>query len=96
MAVSRQRKYLADASGVELTRNPLALANALKKIESAVESTRSIKKGCAHLCIVDPLVRKINLREGIFANLFSTHPPIEKRITLLKTLAFQYHSQTKT
>jgi heat shock protein HtpX len=63
MAVSRQREYLADASGAELTRNPLALASALQKISDAVEPTRSIKKGTAHLCIEDPLGRQVNERE---------------------------------
>ena len=90
MAVSRQREYLADASGAELTRNPLALANALSKLESAAEPTASIKKGSAHLCIVDPLGRKMNFKEGGIAELFGTHPPISKRITLLKAMAFQH------
>jgi heat shock protein HtpX len=92
MAVSRQREYLADASGAELTRNPLALANALSKLESAAEPTASIKKGSAHLCIVDPIGRKMNLKEGGVAELFGTHPPISKRITLLKAMAYQQHS----
>ncbi len=90
MAVSRQREYLADASGAELTRNPLALAKALEKIEFADEPTQSVKKGSAHLCIVDPLGRKANLKEGAIANLFATHPPIFKRITLLRAMAYQY------
>lgn len=93
MAVSRQREYLADASGAELTRNPLALASALHKIESAIAPTESIKKGSAHLCIVDPLGRKMNFKEGKIADLFGTHPPIEKRITLLKAMAYEYSSQ---
>ena len=54
LAVSRQREYLADASGAELTRNPLGLASALEKIAAAVEPTPSIKQGVAHLCIEDP------------------------------------------
>jgi len=90
MAVSRQREYLADASGAELTRNPLGLARALEKIESAVAATQSIKKGSAHLCIVDPLGRRANFKEGAVADLFATHPPIEKRITLLKAMAYEY------
>jgi heat shock protein HtpX len=89
LAVSRQREYLADASGAELTRNPLGLASALQKIEDAVEPTPSIKQGIAHLCIADPRGRALNEREGLFANLFSTHPPIAKRIALLREMAYQ-------
>lgn len=93
LAVSRQREYLADASGAELTRNPLGLASALQKIEDAVEPTPSIKQGIAHLCIADPRGRALNEREGLFANLFSTHPPIAKRIALLREMGYQ---KTKT
>lgn len=89
MAVSRRREYLADASGAELTRNPLALAEALEKIEKAAEPTKSIKRGSAHLCIVNPLGLKVNEREGSFADLFATHPPISKRILALKSMAYQ-------
>jgi heat shock protein HtpX len=89
MSVSREREYLADASGAELTRNPLGLASALEKIESAAEPTRSIKQGVAHLCIADPRGRALNEKEGAFSNLFATHPPIAKRIALLKEMAYQ-------
>jgi heat shock protein HtpX len=89
MAFSRKREYLADASGAELTRNPMALASALQKLESASAPTESIKRGAAHLCIVDPLGRAINAKEGRSAELFGTHPPIEKRIMWLKSMAFQ-------
>jgi heat shock protein HtpX len=89
MLVSRQREYLADASGAELTRNPLALASALQKIESAAEPTESIKRGTANLCIADPLGRKVGLREGGFADLFASHPPMVKRIAALHTMAYQ-------
>ena len=89
MAVSREREYLADASGAELTRNPLSLASALQKIDSAVAPTASIKQGVAHLCIADPRGRALNDREGGWANLFSTHPPISKRIALLREMAYQ-------
>jgi heat shock protein HtpX len=89
MAVSRQREYLADASGAELTRNPGALASALEKIDAAVEPTRSIKKGVAHLCIADPLGRSLNAREGTFSDLFATHPPIKKRIAILRGMAYK-------
>jgi heat shock protein HtpX len=89
MAVSRQREYLADASAAELTRNPAALAAALRKIDDADEPTRAIKKGTGHLCIADPLGRSANEHEGMFADLFATHPPIEKRITLLNAMAYR-------
>ena len=89
MAVSRQREFLADASGAELTRNPLALAAALQKISDADEPTQAIKKGSAHLCIADPLGRKANEREGFLADLMGTHPPVGKRIMLLKAMAYQ-------
>lgn len=89
MAVSREREYLADASGSELTRNPLALASALEKIEAAVAPTPSIKQGVAHLCIADPRGRAVNEREGRLAELFATHPPIAKRIALLRELGYQ-------
>jgi heat shock protein HtpX len=89
MAVSREREYLADASGAELTRNPLALASALEKIAAAAAPTASIKQGVAHLCIEDPRGRSINDSEGAFANLFATHPPMAKRIAILKEMAYQ-------
>jgi heat shock protein HtpX len=89
LAVSRQREYLADATGAELTRNPLALASALQKIAAAVEPTPSIKQGIAHLCIEDPRGRAIEQKRGWFADLFATHPPIEERIAKLREMAYQ-------
>ena len=90
MMVSRRREYLADASGAELTRNPLGLARALEKIEAAVEPTRAINQGSAHLCIADPLGRQVNLKEdGFFTNLFASHPPMAARIAALREMAFE-------
>ena len=89
LAVSRQREYLADASGAELTRHPLALASALEKIAAAVEPTRSIKQGIAHLCIEDPKGGTDEGRQSWFAGLWSTHPPIARRIALLKEMAYR-------
>ena len=94
MMVSRRREYLADASGAELTRNPLGLASALQKLDKASAPTESIKRGSAHLCIVDPLGRSINSKEGFAAELFGTHPPIEKRILALDAMAYQYKTAT--
>jgi len=89
MMVSRKREYLADASGAELTRNPIGLARALEKIESAVAPTQSINRGSAHLCITDPLGRQVNLKEGFWSDLFASHPPMASRIAALKEMAFQ-------
>jgi|WetSurMetagenome_2_1015567.scaffolds.fasta_scaffold78319_3 heat shock protein HtpX len=87
-AISRRREYLADATAAELTRNPGALAAALEKIDAADDPTRSIKKGTAHLCIADPLGSGVNEREGFWADLFATHPPVKKRILALKAMAY--------
>ncbi|MBI2620553.1 MAG: M48 family metallopeptidase [Ignavibacteriales bacterium] len=95
MAVSRKREYLADASAAELTRNPMGLANALRKLEQASEPTASIKRGAAHLCIVDPTGRRLNAKEGFVAELFGTHPPTEKRIVALQAMAYQYQNSPK-
>jgi len=89
MMVSRKREYLADASGAELTRNPMGLAHALEKIESADAPTESIGRGSAHLCIADPLGRQVNLKEGFWSDLFASHPPMPARIAALKEMAFQ-------
>lgn len=89
MVVSRKREYLADASGAELTRNPMGLAHALQKLEAASAPTASIKRGAAHLCIVDPLGRKLNAKEGFAAELFGTHPPMNKRIIALEAMGYQ-------
>ena len=92
MAISREREYLADASGAELSRNPGALASALKKIEMDFAPTKSIHRGTAHLCIADPLGRKMDFREGFFADLFSTHPPMPKRISKLVQMSYGSHA----
>jgi heat shock protein HtpX len=89
MAVSRDREYLADATGAELTRNPAALASALQKIETHEAPTTHIKEGAAHLCIADPLGRDVNFKEGRLADLLATHPPMAMRITRLNGMAFQ-------
>jgi heat shock protein HtpX len=91
MMVSRRREYLADASGAELTRNPIGLARALEKIEGAVAPTAAIKRGSAHLCIADPLGRRMNIKEGFWSDLFASHPPMAARIAALKAMAFEGH-----
>jgi heat shock protein HtpX len=88
MFVSRRREYLADASGAELTRNPLALASALEKIDSAMEPTSAAYQGNAHLWIADPKASSLGQREGWAADLFATHPPIAKRISALREMSY--------
>ena len=89
MMVSRRREFLADASGAELTRNPIGLAHALEKIEGAAAPTEAIKRGSAHLCIADPLGRRMNIKEGFWSDLFASHPPMAARIAALKSMAFE-------
>lgn len=89
MAVSRGREYLADAMAAQFTRNPLALADALAKIEAHHAPTTSISKGAAHLCIVDPTGRLANQREGRLADLFATHPPMAIRVARLRAMGFR-------
>jgi len=89
MMVSRRREYLADASGAELTRNPLALASALEKIAKAHAPTASVKRGTAHLCIADPLEKAVGLRRGWAPDLLASHPPMANRITALRQMGFQ-------
>lgn len=84
MAVSRKREFLADASGVLLTRYPQGLALALVKISSDKEPLEVANRGTAHLYIVNPLKGKDVA--GFMANLFNTHPPIEARIKALREM----------
>ena len=82
LAISRSREYLADERGARLIRNPLPLASALQKLESASHS-RPLGMGSpstAHLFIVKPFRGKGML------NLFSTHPPLHERVARLKKL----------
>jgi heat shock protein HtpX len=89
MAVSRKREYLADATGAQLTRNPMALASALEKLESATGATESITRGAAHLCIVDPSPGVMAAKEGFLADFVASHPPIRQRIVRLRGMAYQ-------
>ncbi|MDP3997542.1 MAG: zinc metalloprotease HtpX [bacterium] len=79
LAISRQREYLADASGVLLTRYPEGLARALEKIAGS-PPLPTAGKATAHLYIANPFSRRS------FSNLFSTHPPIEERIKRLRAM----------
>jgi heat shock protein HtpX len=87
MAVSRQREYLADATAVEFTRNPLGLAKALEKLRDANMPFQKASRGTAHLFITSPFHRRLDEREGKLSDLLSTHPPINRRILLLHQMA---------
>jgi len=82
MAVSRKREFLADSSAVELTRNPDALASALEKLEKRTQPLESANRATQHLYIVNPL-KVFGMKSGA---VFSTHPPIESRIRLLRSM----------
>jgi len=78
MAVSRQREYLADATGALTTRDSEGLARALEKLQQSGRPLRRQNSSTAHLFFSNPL------RPGMFAKLFSTHPPLEDRIARLR------------
>lgn len=81
MSISRSREYLADAGGANITKNPYGLAGALEKLSRASQIIpMDAKPSTAHLFIVNPLSGKA------FMNLFSTHPPLEERISRLRSM----------
>jgi heat shock protein HtpX len=90
MAVSRKREFLADATGAQFTRNPVALASALQKLEAASAPTRAITRGAAHLCIVDPAPGFFSGRQGFAAEALASHPPIRERISRLNAMGYQF------
>ena len=80
LAISRQREYLADATGALTTRYPEGLASALEKIGASGSSLKKQNPSTAHLFFANPL------KSGGISKLFSTHPPIEDRVARLKTM----------
>ncbi|MFF2494714.1 M48 family metalloprotease [Agromyces sp. NPDC058064] len=80
LAVSRQREYLADATGAMTTRHPDALARALAKLEAYGRPMQRQNSSMAHLWIADPL------KPGVMDRLFATHPPIADRIERLEKM----------
>lgn len=80
LAVSRQREYLADATGAMTTRHPEALARALLKLEAYGRPMQRQNSSMAHLWIADPL------KPGVIDRLFATHPPIPDRVARLEKM----------
>jgi heat shock protein HtpX len=86
LAASRQREYLADASGVMMTRYPEGLESALGKLEGSGKPLKRQRAAMSHLYFSDP-----NPKKGqAFAGLFATHPPLEKRIERLRDNATKF------
>lgn len=85
--ISREREYRADAISVRLTRNPLSLAEALKLISGNWRGAGSIGDKLQSIFIVNPIANTLDESEGFFADLFSTHPPMKKRIAILLDMA---------
>lgn len=83
LAVSRKREYLADASGALLTRYPEGLASALEKIAGENAALTNVNAATAHLFFANPFGVK---GKKILTSFFSTHPPIEDRIRLLRQM----------
>ncbi|MDR1119501.1 MAG: M48 family metallopeptidase [Dysgonamonadaceae bacterium] len=81
-AISRKREYLADAGAAEMTKNPLALASALRKISADPDVEAVTRSDVAQLFIEHP--RSHAKGEQAFTSLFATHPPIAKRIKILE------------
>ncbi len=89
MKVGRSREFLADAMSAQYTRNPGALADALVKIGGSTVKPTAIPPSSAQLCIVDPFHSVWGDRQGKFADLMATHPPLRERIERLRAMAYQ-------
>ncbi|HEX2723658.1 MAG TPA: M48 family metallopeptidase [Gemmatimonadaceae bacterium] len=89
MKVGRSREFLADAMSAQFTRNPAALADALLKIGGSAVKPTAIPKSSAQLCIADPFHSRWDERQGRFADLMATHPPLRERVERLRTMAYQ-------
>ncbi len=83
LSISRKREFLADSSGVSLTRHPDGLASALEKISEYKAPMKNASEAMAHMYISNPLGKK----QSYLSKIFSTHPPIEERVLALKKMS---------
>lgn len=85
LSLSRGREYLADSTGVAMTKNPEGLASALEKLARDKEPLEAANKATAHLYVSNPLKNQVNSVK-LFANMFNTHPPITERVQRLRDI----------
>jgi heat shock protein HtpX len=96
MAISRQREYVADATGAELVGDPNPLADALETLHRGAQAIpMKVNQSAAPLFIVNPLASQARGRGGV-ATLFSTHPPMEERVARLRRMAGASSLQLQT
>jgi Zn-dependent protease with chaperone function/Zn-finger nucleic acid-binding protein len=87
MSISREKEYRADAAAIRLTRNPLSLASALYRIGTHWRGAGSVGEHVRPIFILNPQYSKLDETEGMIATLFSTHPPLARRIQIILGLA---------
>ncbi len=85
-AISREREGLADATGVELTRNPMGLRRALEKLDADVTVVRRTSHATSHLWIETPDDHQKGHKGRRFNDMFNTHPPLRERINVLRSM----------
>ncbi|RJQ43063.1 MAG: hypothetical protein C4538_12680 [Nitrospiraceae bacterium] len=95
MFISREREYRADAGAVRMTRNPLALAEVLYLLSRHWKGAGHIGAGLEMLCIMNTSESSLDESEEWFADLMSTHPPVQRRIRLLLQMAHASISELK-
>ncbi len=93
VAISRQREYLADATAVRLTRNPIGLTEAMLKISRNWRGVGYMDESMAPIFIMNPMESTLDENTGFWSNILSTHPPLNRRLSPLLELA---HSDIET
>ncbi|MGB7054982.1 MAG: zinc metalloprotease HtpX [bacterium] len=87
MFISREKEYRADAAAVRLTRNPLSLASALYRIGTHWRGAGSVGEHIRPIFILNPHYSKLDEKEGMIATVFSTHPPLVRRLQIILDIA---------
>jgi len=87
MFISREKEYRADAAAIRLTRNPESLASALYRIATHWRGAGSVRAHIRPIFILNPQYSRFDEKEDVFATLFSTHPPLARRLEIILNLA---------